>query len=185
MDSNTEVWKNDVGTSRELSSYTVSANMQGEREKIITPKDQNEVTKECDFCEKKVKQSRPPLVCHCKERYYCSENCQQNSTHFEECEGRMKPVKIAMADLLPNHGSNTGEDENEEERGVRDIIKDLFQRAGDPSEIERMAKEGDPVAAWNIGCGFSNRIATSSPTSPPPLTQTVCKLTQPFAGDTH
>ena len=52
MDSNTEVWKNDVGTSRELSSYTVSANMQGEREKIITPKDQIEVTKECDFCEK-------------------------------------------------------------------------------------------------------------------------------------
>ena len=161
MDTNTDVSKNDVGTSKELSDYTVSANMENEKEKIILSKYQIEVTKECDSCEKKIKQSRPPLLCHCIERYFCSDSCQQNSIHFGECKGRMKPVKIAIDDFLPSHMINTGKDEDEEERGVREKICDLFQRAGDPSQIKRMAKEGDPVAAWNIGCGFSNRIATS------------------------
>ena len=36
-----------------------------------------------------------------------------------------------------------------------------IKRASDISaEVEKLAKDGDPVAAWYIGCSFSNRIAT-------------------------
>jgi len=154
--------QDDVGKPKIYSRYKITQSSENRVEKKPLQKGCLEIIKECDFCQKTIKKSKKPLICKCKETFFCSHDCQQTSPHFKYCQKRMSPVKIRLNDMIATANRSTAEEDEEETRHVREIISDLYQRAEHPGGIERLAKEGDPVAAWHVGCGFSNRIAASA-----------------------
>ena len=128
------------------------------KEDRAVEKDKLEVTKECDECGKRIKNAKKALLCKCKVILFCSHSCLASSDHFESCQERMKPVKFDMetftkAAKSSNFAVSTA--------GSRLKEKLNSVKIKHPDDMRRLAEEGNPFAAYMIGCSYSLRTATA------------------------
>ena len=117
----------------------------GKRNRAVA-KDKLELTKECVECEKRIKDVKKAFPCNCKLVLFCSHTCLGLSDHFADCEG------ITFKDP-PSRDFNGSE--------ISLFMKLKSLREGDPEELRRLAEEGNPEAAYLIGCYHSMRTASS------------------------
>ena len=169
-----KIIKGDVAKSKRLDKYVVHESQDPTNDKITisssrsnkkVEKDEIRTIRSCHLCDKVIKKTRTnkkPFPCKCKKVLFCSNKCKQSSPHFSNCETRSEPFEVSLKDLVASVNDNDRDVEDEETVEMREKFEDLLKRAKDPKKIEKLAIEGDPVAAWHIGCSFSNRIATSS-----------------------
>merc|ERR1719234_593742 len=128
------------------------------KEDCAVEKDKLEVTKECEECGKRIKNAKKALLCKCKVILFCDHACLASSDHFGSCQERMKPVKIDMeaftkAAKSTNFATGTS--------GSRLKKKLDSVKTKHPDDMKRLAEEGNPFAAYMIGCSYSLRTATA------------------------
>ena len=135
------------------------------------------MSRECGECSKPIKKAKKALKCKCKVVLFCSHNCIAASDHVSACGGKSPAVKIpknssALKELVGKLKKDLPADAPfllDKLRGVN--VKHL-------SDLRRLAEEGDPVAAYMIGCSFSLRMTLAGKTNK----IATCGAMMPFEG---
>ena len=135
--------------SKVFESYNTAEDPEGgqsvRKRNRAVDKDKLELTKECVECEKRIKDVKKGLPCKCKLALFCSNTCMEMSDHFAGCKG----ITFQDPPLM---------DFNDSEISLLMKLKSL--REGDPEELRRLAEEGNPEAAYLMGCYHSMRTAS-------------------------
>ena len=123
-----------------------------------------QVSRECGECSKPIKKAKKALKCKCKVVLFCSHICIAASDHVSACGGKSPTVKIpenssGLKELVGKLKKDLPADAPhllDKLKGVK--VKHL-------SDLRRLAEEGDPVAAYMIGCSFSLRLTLAGKTN--------------------